>query len=794
MPISHALPASWAATWISPAEPAAPGDADRPAYWFEATLDLAEAPTDAVWHVTALGIYEAFINDERVGDAELTPGVSNYDTTLYAQSYDVTSFLRPGTNTLRILVSDGWYRGRVGSERQRDSWGTTTAALAQLGYLLADGTTGTFGTDGSWTSRPSQIVRADLMDGQTTDFSRPDAPAVPVLVGTVDPPVPALSPAPPVRRIAELPAVRLTPLREGVSIADFGQNIAGWVRLSDVGAAGSRTTLEFGEHLDPDGDLDTAYLDVHTPGGEHTPFRQVDEVISGTGTEVFEPRHTVHGFRYARITHPGRTLDAAALTAVVVHTDFAPAGSFACSDERINALYDAVHRSWRGNAVDIPTDCPTRERQGWTGDYQVFMTTAALMDDVAGFTRKWLQAVRDDQFDDGCLAMFSPDTLRLKHSTSPSRVGGGSAGWGDAAVAVPWELYEHTGNLTVLEESWDSASAWVDYALACAKNVRHPSRVARSAQPAGHERLVWDGPFHFGEWCEPRDPGAGTDNAAAFAALMAADHGEVGTAYLYRSLSQLAAMAARLGKQADAERLSALATRTREAWRTEFWYAAGRTALDTQASYVRALAFGLLEPVEVPAAAARLVDLIHERGDRLATGFLSTGMLLPTLADAGHPDLAYRLLTQTGEPSWLEMLARGATTIWENWDNVDAAGRSRPGSLNHYSKGAFARFLHTHVAGLRQVPGSVGWQEVMVAPVPGGGLTWAQTTLTTTAGRFEVRWERGGEDLVLTATIPAGVQAHAVLPGAAAPAPLAPGQTTTLRAPWAGAAETRTDR
>jgi alpha-L-rhamnosidase len=783
--VPAALPADWVGEWISPCEPATIAD-HRPAYVLEREFSLDAEPSTGVLWATALGIYEVFVNGHRVGDHELAPGSTNYDHTVYAQVYDVAQLLKRGPNELQVVLSDGWYRGRNGSGQHQNCWGDTTAALVQLEVTTGDGAGMTVVSDGSWTSRESDIVSADLMLGQTTDFSRPVAEAGPVRVGAVTGPEPTSSPAPPVRRIEELPVRDSFSPSDGVSVLDFGQNISGWVRLEDLGLPGTETVLEFGEHLDPGGAFTTTHLDTHTPRGEHIPFRQIDRVIAGASGAAFEPRHTVHGFRYVRITHPGRALDPRSVTAVVVHSDLAQTGWFECSDERINRLHEAGRWTFRDNAVDVPTDCPTRERSGWTGDFQIFAPTAAMLFDIDGFGRKWLKAVRDDQYDDGCLAMFSPDPLRMRHSDHPDRIGGGSAGWGDAAVAVPWTLYQHYGDSRVLEESWPSAVAWTEYALSCARRFRHPSRVERNETPAAHEEFIWDGPFHFGEWLEPRDPKTPhRDPAEALRALFAADQGEVGTAYLFRSLSQLAQTARVLDRPAEEARFSVLAACVLDAWRAEFLRPAGRTATDTQAAYVRAIAFGLMPQEHVPAASARLAELIAEREDHLGTGFLSTGMLLPVLADSGHADLAYRLLTQTGIPSWLEMLARGGTTFWENWENVEDDGAVRNGSLNHYSKGAVVGFLYSHIVGLRQHRDSAGWRLFTVRPLLGGGLTHAAATLLTPAGTVSASWRRKGDEVELTVTVPAGAEGHAMLPGLPE-VRLPGGTTTTLRSTFRG--------
>ena len=501
----------WTAAWISPVEAADAVDTHAAALLtgvFDAPLDVESARL----YATALGLYSATLNGQRVGTTELAPGATSYDLTLHAQAYDVTGLLKSGQNRLEVVVTDGWYRGEVGAFRDPAAWGDELAFRAELHLRLADGGTQVIRTGGTWTSAPSRVTRASLMDGETVDFASQILSADStegeerVLVNQVLAPAVTWSPAPPVRVLEERAVERWTQVREGVWVADFGQNASGWVRLSDLGPGGTRTTLDYGEFVGADGDVDTSHLDSF--GGESGPvsFVQRDEVVSsGDATEVFEPRHTVHGFQYVRVTRPGGSVDPVSLTMRVVATDLTPTGTFECNDADLNRLWAAARWSFLGNAVDIPTDCPTRERIGWTGDYQVFVSTAALMYDVLGFSRKWLQSVRDDQLDDGRIANFSPDGRHIKRNlTHRLAMMTGSAGWGDAIVHVPWELWRAYGDLEVLAESYEAMNRWVDWALDAARTNRHQSRVERSPEPMPHEAYIWDGTFHWGEWCEPK--------------------------------------------------------------------------------------------------------------------------------------------------------------------------------------------------------------------------------------------------------------------------------------------------
>lgn len=763
------LDADWTAEWISPVEAADAGYGERPAHVLAGTFALPEGVVSARLYATALGLYTATLNGLRLGSDELAPGSTSYDRTLYAQAHDVTALLEAGQHRLEFELSDGWYRGQVGAFRLPAGWGTTLGVRAELHMRLADGTTQVVVTDGSWTSALSTTTRADLMAGQTVDFTAtPDAPTAVRVRAVADAPAISWSPAPPVRVLESRPPLGVTEVSEDVRVFDFGQNASGWVRLTDLGAPGTRTVIEYGEYVDASGDLSTSHLDSERPEGRKA-FVQRDEVVAGAAGEVFEPRHTVHGFQYARITRTGAPVDEASITMQVVHSDLKRAGSFESSDADLNRLHEIADWSFRGNAVDVPTDCPTRERLAWSGDYQVFAPTATRLYDVLGFTRKWLQSVRDDQLDDGRIANFSPDGRRIKHHLDDQfAMMTGSSGWGDAIVAVPWEMYVSYGDRGVLEENYEAMVRWVEWALEKARTTRHHARMQASPEPEPFEQYLWDGTFHWGEWTEPRERDAEGNRIDPIKhnpmAWFMADKGEVGTAYLHRSTATLARIAEILGYEADAARYAETAERVADAWRRAYLNSDGTTVTDTQAAYVRALSFGLV-PAELRAAALdRLVELIQDAGTHLGTGFLATGDLLPVLTDGGRSDVAYALLAQRTAPSWLYMVDRGATTIWEDWEGIDENGEAHE-SLNHYSKGAVIRFLHTHTLGLRQDADSIAWEKVTIAPVPAPGMTWARGAHGGPQGEIAVEWRIEGDSIRIVADIPAGTTARIVFPG-----------------------------
>jgi len=809
MPVELGLlhPSNWTARWIGPEEQEIPAPGERPGYALSKAFTLQDVPDRARIYATAHGIYELFINGQRVGDQQLTPGSTSYNTTLQVQAYDVTALLAEGTNTVRAVLTDGWFRGSFGYTRDADIYGTETAFLAQLELESRAGRE-VIGTDSSWLVSVTEILRADLMAGQRIDFrtadggralqsgdtpaggdsagARPSLPRTAVVrPGSFDTLTGPL--APPTRVTQELAPVSITRLSNGHQVVDFGQNIHGWVRLTRLGLPGTPTTLEYGEALGRDGDVTRDHLrplDFRAPGA----FRdagQVDGVIaSGTAGEVFEPRHTTHGFQYVSVQGLAADLQPEDITACLVRTDLERIGTFHCSDERLNMLHDIVEWSFLDNSCEVPTDCPQREKAGWTGDWQLFAPSAAFLYDVTGFSRKWLRDVRADQWDNGVIVNISPSPGPAVTSAEFMGFTNGSAGWGDAIVMVPWEIYLASGDTSILSENWEAMNRWLRFVRNAAETQRHPSRVAADPTAAPHELYLWDAGFHFGEWMEPGGP-----EPDLFAARTA-DHGIVATAYYRHTTELMARIATVLGLPEDAAVLTELSTKIRDAWETEYVDASGQVIEASQANCVRALAFDLVSPKDRATVTAQLADLIRGEDRHLGTGFLATPYLLPVLADNGNLDLAYELLMQDSEPSWLAMVDRGATTVWEQWNGIDADGTAH-NSLNHYSKGAVVSFLHRYTAGLRQAPGSAGWERIIIEPRPGAAITSASTSHQGPRGLIEVAWtvskdvgvsKETADDglLTLTVTIPPGTTAE-VLPtcgSSPAPAVVGPGHHT----------------
>lgn len=721
--------------WRPATELAAPGEAPweaanyppmLPAPFLRTTARFEREIRQARLYVTALGVYECYLNGQRVGHDEFNPGWTDYRTRVQYHTYDVTSLLHRGDNAFGLVLGDGWYAGFVGLAG-RCRYGQQPLARAQLELAFADGTTRTIATDPTWKAATGPIRHSDFLMGEHYDarrefpgWDRPgfddaawsSAMAVTQAVHLV------AAPDAPVRATQEVRPIALTEPRAGHFVFDLGQNLVGRVRLQVQGPAGRRVTLRYAEMVQPDG---TLYLDN---------LREArctdDYVLRGGAPEVYEPHFTFHGFRYVEVTgYPGRP-DRTALTGVVLHSDTPRAGTFACSDPLVTQLYSNIVWGQRGNFLSIPTDCPQRdERLGWTGDAQVFIRTATWNMDVAAFFTKWCQDLDDAQRPDGAF----PDAAPFVAANS------GTAAWGDAGVICPWTLYQVYGDRRLLEAHYPAGQRWIEYLLKHSTNGLRPAT-------------------RYGDWLSI-DADTPLDVLA--------------TAYFAHSADLMARSAAVLGRTEDQRRYAKLFQSVRSAFNQAYVAEDGRIRGNTQTSYLMALAFDLLSPAHRAQAIRYLVEDIQARGDHLSTGFVGVGLLMPTLTRAGHVDRAYRLLRQDTFPSWLYSVRNGATTIWERWDGwTRDRGFQTPwmNSFNHYSLGSVGHWLFETVAGIGLAGDTPGFRHCVIRPQPGGGLTWARAEYRAMPGRMVSAWRLEKGRMMLDLDVPANTTATVYLPSA----------------------------
>ena len=715
-------------------------------------------------YATARGVYEPHVNGAVVGDEMLAPGFDSYAHRISVQCYDVTHLIGAGENVLGVALADGWWAGRIGLSGANAHWGTTrTAAWWQVHLEYADGRRDIVRSGADVRSRPGPWRYADLFIGELFDAREAvtgwDAvghddsgwSAVTVAEGGRDVLVPFTGE--PVRRVGELPAASVSPDDAG-AIVDFGQVLVGRVRLAVRGArAGQRIVIEHTEVLDRDGSW---FRNIDGINKEQTDVY----VAAGRDVEVYEPTFTFHGFRYVRVAGLP-DLVAGDITAVVLSSDLADTGSFECSDPRLNRLHQNVVWSQRGNFLSIPTDCPQRERAGWTGDIQVFARAATNNMMVLPFLERWLANLRADQYVDGSVPISSPwSPLNAQSAAAGTGIAGidHAAGWSDAIAIVPWVLWEAYGDPRVLEENWDAILRWVEYQRATAERELPASLRGVDLDPArtAHQALLYDTGDHFGDWLAPSTlEGRPMHEAVGIAAALTSEY--IAPMFQAQTLTIAARIADVLGRP-EAGDLADRAQLVREAFAREYVDASGDLPVRLQGVYVLALAFDMVPAAVREQTAARLVELVHERGDRLDTGFLSVPYLLDVLWDAGHRDLARRLLWQDRMPSWLYEVDHGATTVWESWDSIAPDGQPKKSSLNHYAFGCVDDWLFRRVAGIRPV--APGGTEIVIDPDFACGLTWAKARITTVRGPVSVQWRLAGGEAVVEASVPPGVRAR----------------------------------
>ncbi len=727
----------WQATFVGPAwdeDLATP----QPCPYLRRSFTLSTPVVRARLYVTALGVYELELNGRRIGDHVLAPGWNSYHHQLRYDTFDATDAVLQGDNVVGAVLGDGWYRGALVENLQRNRYGDRLGLLCQLELSHADGSTTVVLSDDEWRASTGPILATGLYEGETYDaraeltgWSQPgydDSSWTPVTTVEHDLATLTAPSAPPIRVTQRVPPTDIFTSPSGRTIVDFGQNLVGVVELAVEGPIGTEITLRHAEVLQ-DGELCTQPLRAAIATDRYT--------LRGDGSETWHPRFTFHGFRFAEITGWPGELEIDDVTALVVHTDMTRTGWFECSDPRINRLHENVVWGMRGNFVGLPTDCPQRdERLGWTGDIAVFAPTATYLYDCAGLLESWLRDLAAEQRDDGTVPWVIPDSLEW---LLPAAV------WGDAAVTVPATLHERFGDVGVLAAQYESMRAWVDCELT----------------QAGDDRLWTDG-FQFADWLDP----TGADGDAFD---QRTDPDLLATAAMIHSLDLLTAAARLLDRSDDEQRYARIADDVRAAFEREYVTPNGRLASDAQTAYALAIVYGLLASDEQRRSAGdRLRKLVLKRQLKIATGFVGTPLICDALTGTGHVDAAYGLLTQEECPSWLYPVLHDATTIWERWDAITPNGRVNEAgigmlSFNHYAFGAVADWMHRVVGGL--TPAAPGWRVVRIAPQPGGGLRSASSRLDTPYGLASSSWELSDGAVTVSAVVPPNTTARVLLPG-----------------------------
>jgi alpha-L-rhamnosidase len=765
-----------------------------PAHQFRKEFSAAKTVKRATLYATALGIYELYLNGQRVGDARFAPGWTDYHQRAYYNTYDVTPLVQRGGNALGAWLGDGWYSGYIGfglltgigtEKIGRNTYGKTPALMAQLEIEYTDGSREIIPTDKTWKVTGDGPVReGDFLMGEfydarkeTTGWTKPNfddakwdaailasengsVPATfyeyangakpgdkteikgrPIDLGFKRPAKLEAFPGLPVRPIEEIKPVAITSPTNGVYIFNLGQNFAGVARLKVKGLAGTEIQLRYGEMLYPDGRLMTENL---------RKARATDHYIlrGDKNGETWTPRFTFHGFQFVEVTgYPGKP-DKDAITGIVLHSDTPFTSGFECSDPMANRLFKNIVWTQRANFLDLPTDCPQRdERFGWMGDAQIYVHCATLNADVAAFYTKWLREVMESQRPSGTFPGYAP--YPFQHGWDF-----GTA-WCDAGVICPWTIWQAYGDTRIIERCWPFMVKFMDWRKATSKNFLGISH--------GND---------WGDWLS-----FGKKTPLEF----------VDTVYFAYTAKLMSDMAAAIGKQNEAAEYGELFNQVKTAFNQKYVKPDGTLAVDNQTAYALALYMNLL-PADLRAKSGKiLADKIRsgETADNsgMTTGFLGTRPLLPVLTSVGENDLAVKHFQSRKFPSWGYEVAQGATTIWERWNGyttefgfggADGKQNASMNSFAHYSFGAVCEWMINDLAGIQS--DGPGYDKIIIhphPPTPGSNperapINWVKAHYDSIHGRIVSNWKRTENKFELETEIPANNTATVYLPASSA--------------------------
>lgn len=739
-------PAEWKARFIT-VESGADNAQSRGTY-LRKEIEIWKPVRSAFAFATALGLYKFYINGNRTGCDEFTPGWTSYNKHLLYQTYDVTSLLLPGCNTLGAMVGAGWYKGDIGFNRVRNYYGKYTAFSCQLAVEYEDGSREIFRTDDTWTGTYSPVVFSEIYDGEIYDARLEisgwnenhcsSGTWEPVRVVPFDTGVLTAQSGAKVRRKDRIPAKEIFTTPQGDRVIDFGQNLTGWIEFTGQGHAGDRIGLHCFEVLDPQGNVYTENL--------RTAKAAVTYICGDDGPFRFHENFSFQGFRYAKIVSWPGNPEKENFTAYTLYSDMAPAGRFECSNPEINQLHHNVLWSMKGNFLDIPTDCPQRdERLGWTGDAQIFCRTAAYLMDTCTFFRKWLVDVAADQTEDGGVPHVVPDILIGNCAQDPLLKDGdhSASAWADVSVILPWTLYLMYGDTGVIRAQYQSMKGWIGYMRSHA------------------DGNIWNYRFQFGDWVAL--------DAEDGSCLGATPNDLTCTAYYAYSTCLFARMAAVIGNEADAAEYMRLHEDIKRTYQDTF-FENGHLKAQTQTAQILTLHFGLAPEENRQNVIGDLLALLKKENGHLVTGFVGTPYFCFALSQNGHTKEAYDLLLKDDFPSWLYQVRQGATTIWEHWDGIRPDGSMWSpdmNSFNHYAYGSVAEWLYRTVAGIDTSEEEPGFKRAVIAPQIGGDLDHVKCSYESIYGQIRSDWKTDGHTVTLDVEIPCNTRAEIRLTDAA---------------------------
>ena len=695
-------------------------------------------------YITACGLYEALVNGKRVDDFVLAPGHTDYTKRIQLQTYDVTELLENGENVITVELADGWYRGSCGAWGLRNQYGTQTKLYVQLEITDKSGNKAVIGTDQTWAwSNDGKICFADNKDGEIVEAWREPSYGGFAQETKCDV-TPVSSNNVPVTEHERFAAVNVITTPDGAKVLDFGQNIAGYISFAVMAKKGQKIKLRFGEMFDENGEFTQKNFQcANKKRTRVTPLQQI-EYYCKDGLNEYKTKFAIFGFQYVLIESDVEWKPEDFI-AVAVYSDMEETLSFDSSNELLNKLVQATRWSAKNNHADVPTDCPTRERHGWTGDAQIFCNTASYLFNYAPFARKYVSDMIDGQRKNGKFRQITPKGGVDFYMDFMD----GSAGWSDAGVLIPYRIYKRYGDKKILENSYAAMKKYADFKIKTLGKW-YPTAI-RTGIDRKYKKYISNYGQSYGEWAEPTEV-----HITGFKDF-ACPHPEETTAYIVYLLQTMAEITEVLGKQDDKKRFSEYAEKAKIGYGKLIECPKFSLDTDRQAKLVRPLYMGLLNEKQAEFAKKRLITALEHYDWRLGTGFLSTPFILYVLEDI-DVEYAYRLLENEQMPGWLFMPKMNANTIWESWEGTQAQGGIA--SLDHYSKGAVLEWVVSEMCGI-QVSGE---NEFTIAPKAGGHFTFAKCEYQSVYGKVKSDWRRENGKTVYMISVPANTTAKVVLP------------------------------
>lgn len=716
----------------------------RPQY-LRKGFELSSDVFSARLYITAKGVFDVHLNGKDVSDDVMTPGWTPYNHRIATLTYDVTELLQAGKNALAVELASGWHSGRISRRTALYDNFLSPKILCQLEVVMKDGSKQTIISDESWKGTTKGPIRlASIYDGEVYDanFEMPNWNTAAFddsnweLV-QIEPISKEVKLAPKrhhtVKNQLVLKDVEIVSVDENSAVFNLKQNMVGVPRVKVPMKKGDTLKIRFSEMLLKDNTFYTK---------NYRSAKSTDYYIAAKdGVIEYTPKFTFHGFQFLELSGYDKNAkpEASWVQGIAQHSDFGKRGTFTSSHEKLNQLQSNITWGLRDNFFDIPTDCPQRdERLGWTGDAQVIAPTSLFNYDVHAFWTAWLQSLRENQSEhkDGMVPFIVPDVLQTKN---------GSSGWGDAAVIIPWDIYNATGDITVLEESYESAKKWVGY---------YQSKVKKQPYlPKMHS---------FSDWLQPYPSKSGKMG----------NRGDtpkdlIHAAFFAHSAHLVSKIASVLGKTEDTKKYKDLYKAIAHAFETAFFEEGKFTGeIQTQTIYLLGIYFDLFKPETKLKAQKYLLEEIKNADYHLGTGFLGTPILPKVLDDMGEIDLMYKILFKETYPSWFYSINQGATTMWERWNSYSKVEGYNPqpmNSLNHYAYGAIGQWMYERIAGLASL--APGYKKIRIAPIPNTEfLRSASASVKTPYGKALSSWKIENSNFNLNVVIPPNTTAEIQIP------------------------------